>query len=256
MPKRPATPALDLAQPLQQSQRTSRSDSRDDSGSSSNSFTEDYTKDSTTGMDDPTTVLRDRLLSEIFPNQPTKHQVHVVEYFVRLSSQPAPSFNTTDYVTFVKGMCPSAPTEGLATAWNKVKSYFDGIKDVDPEVESRMDVASFTTALKETPMVVASDLNAPADTATSKAATPSLCSTSRSRSSGGSTANSKLTQYQVLAMRTVFSENFDKLSASVGTWASVGIDGQDPGSHAPTMTSPQCLPASPVHPDEIPPLDL
>ncbi|KAK3806841.1 MAG: hypothetical protein J3Q66DRAFT_392888 [Benniella sp.] len=184
MPKRPATPAPDLAQPLQKSQRTSRGDSRDDSGSSSNSFTEDNTKDSTTGMDDPTTVLRDRLLSEIFPNRPTKYQVHVIEYFVRLSSQPAPTFNTTDYVTFVKGACPSAPTE----------------------------------ALKETPMVVASDLNVPADTATSKAATPSLCSTSRSRnSSGGSTANSKLTQDQVLAMRTVFSENFDKFRG--GPWS-------------------------------------
>ncbi|KAF9941779.1 hypothetical protein BGZ65_001515 [Modicella reniformis] len=249
MLKRPATPAPDLvgikndgkmymlcvswtltipssitlhnlqAQPLRKSQRISRSDSRDDSGSSSNSFTEDNTKGSTTGVDDPTTVLKEKLLPQIFSNRPTKYQVRVVEYFVRLSSQPAPTFNTTDYVTFVKKVCPSAPTEGMATAWNRVKSYFDGTKDVDPEVESRMDVASFTTALKETPMVVASDLNAPADTATRKAATPSLCSTSRSRnsSSGGSTANSKLTQDQVLAMRTVFSENFDKFRG--GPWS-------------------------------------
>ncbi|KAF9347896.1 hypothetical protein BGX34_002818 [Mortierella sp. NVP85] len=112
MPKRPATPAPDLARPLQKSQRTSRSDSRDDRGSSRNSFTEGNTKDSTTGVD-PTTVLKEKLLSE---TGPTKYQVHAVEYFVRWGSQPAPTFNTTDYVTFVKGGCPSAPTKGMATA--------------------------------------------------------------------------------------------------------------------------------------------
>ncbi|KAF9347895.1 hypothetical protein BGX34_002817 [Mortierella sp. NVP85] len=41
-------------------------------------------------------------------------------------------------------------------------------------------------------------------------------STGRSRnSSGGSTANSKLTQDQVLAMRTVFNENIDKFRGDI-----------------------------------------
>ena len=51
------------------------------------------------------------------------------------------------------------------------------------------------------------------------------------------------------------------MAASVTTWTSLAIDGQNPGGHgdrvAPTMTSPQFLPTTTVIPTEdIPPLDL
>ena len=51
------------------------------------------------------------------------------------------------------------------------------------------------------------------------------------------------------------------MAASVTTWTSLAIDGQNPGGHGdwitPTMTSPQFLPTASVIPTEdIPPLDL
>ncbi|KAK3807078.1 MAG: hypothetical protein J3Q66DRAFT_392737 [Benniella sp.] len=83
-------------------------------------------------------------------------------------------------------------------------------------MESLIDVASFTVAFKKARTVVASDLNTSTATAT-REATPSSRSTRltnrlRNNGSGGSggSTSSNLTPAQIIAMRTMFNDNFTK----------------------------------------------
>ncbi|KAK3807083.1 MAG: hypothetical protein J3Q66DRAFT_92157 [Benniella sp.] len=211
MSKRPLTSASDPAQPPQKTRRTGGNGTGDGiSSSSSNTPAQDCTTDVT----DPAADLKNKLLLAIFSKRPAKHEIHAVEYIVSLTSLPLSTPSNGDYVAFVKGIHPSVSTDCMDRAWKKIKLYFDTMVP-DPEIDGRMDVDAFRTALHESPAVnldTSSTIPEPESTASSSRSRPPSGRSRNSSSGGGSCSN--LTQAQITALQITFHDNFTRFNGA------------------------------------------
>ncbi|KAF9352148.1 hypothetical protein BGX34_000159 [Mortierella sp. NVP85] len=210
MSKRPLASASDSAQPLRRPRRTGGNGTGEGISSSSSSTP---AQDCITDVTDPAADFKSKLLLAIFSKRLAKHEIHAVEYIVSLTSLPPSTPSNGDYVSFVKRIHPSATTESMNKAWDKIKLYFD-TKALDPEINDRIDVAAFRTALHESPTVNLDTATMPESEYTTSSSRSRPLSGRSWNSSSGSGGCSNLTQAQITALQKTFHDNFARFNGA------------------------------------------
>ncbi|KAF9995305.1 hypothetical protein BGZ65_009039, partial [Modicella reniformis] len=190
-------------------------------------------------MNDPDPLLKTKLAVVIFGNRPQRLEVCAVEYL----SLSAPTPKSDEYLAYLQAVYPEAPVKGMAKAWSKMKLYFGDAKTDHSKIERLIDVASLIAAFKDAPEIATSDSTTSTATAMSpppppqiaipKAATSSSRSSkapsSQSRSNNASNSSNSSnngsdsgssgnpTPGQILTMKSLFKENFNKFRG--GAWS-------------------------------------
>ncbi|KAI7821515.1 hypothetical protein BC939DRAFT_478236 [Gamsiella multidivaricata] len=205
-------------------------------------------------MNDPDTLLKTKLALAIFSDRPLKHETYAVEYLASMRPLSAPTPKADEYLTYLQAVYPAAPVKGMARAWSKMKQYFGDTKKADHSaIENLIDVTSLIAAFKEAPEIATSDSTTSTATAMPPPPSPLMAmpkaATSSSRSSmasswsrfnnvsnsssngsgsgSGSSSNGSgggcgsssgnPTPGQILTMKSLFKENFNKFRG--GAWS-------------------------------------
>ncbi|KAI8595230.1 hypothetical protein EDD21DRAFT_359225, partial [Dissophora ornata] len=182
------------------------------------------------------------------PAADQRHEAYAVEYLASVGSSSAPTPKADEYLAYLQAVYPAAPAKGMARAWSKMKQYFGDTKKTDySAIENLTNVASLIAAFKEAPNIATSDSTTSTATtmpppppplmAMPKAATSSSRSSKapsrRSRSNSasnssyssnngsgsgsGSSSSGNPTPGQILTMKSLFKENFNKFRG--GAWS-------------------------------------